>query len=347
MGVIIFETHCIFRSNLFENLSKMKNWIEILELITDLQVPLMSHFSFDETIELICKKSDDLNCLNKFLKSIHEEVKERKVRAYHASSYEDILRFYEEIKDHVPRDNLNRKIGNVYNEMGKKHIDSLILKSIQAGDEGEEEIRGTPAEYDHIAEKASDALLTACERFSMSGDQQNYALCQANMGRLMRVKSRCRIEKNPNEISIEEENDLRQSIIHYQKAVDLVANKTDLMPVYESLVWDLISVKIQLSSLYQEMPPLSRYSRKEIEKKFLDLLESADKLGNQIIKVQNSNERFHLRLGELNYRIAAMHHGHIVESDIENKERIRFAFITHVDTILKHSPKRTISVGPL
>ena len=61
------------------------------------------------------------------------------------------------------------------------------------------------------------------------------------------------------------------------------------------------------------------------QKKFLDLLESADKLGNQIIKVQNSNERFHLRLGELNYRIAAMHHGHIVESDIENKERIQFS----------------------
>ena len=57
----------------------------------------------------------------------------------------------------------------------------------------------------------------------------------------------------------------------------------------------------------------------------MDLLESADKLGNQIIKVQNSNDRFHLRLGELNYRIAAMHHGHIVESDIENKERIPFS----------------------
>jgi len=149
------------------------------------------------------------------------------------------------------------------------------------------------------------------------------------MGRLMRVKSRCRVEKNPNEISVEEENDLRQSIIHYQKAVDLVANKTDLMPIYESLVWDLISVKIQLSSLYQEMPPLSRYSRKEIEKKFLDLLESADKLGNQIIKVQNSNERFHLRLGELNYRIAAMHHGHIVESDIENKQLLYSVKLSH------------------
>ena len=83
---------------------------------------------------------------------------------------------------------------------------------------------------------AVEALLTACDRFNKSGDQQNYALCQANMGRLMRVKSRCRIEKNPNEISIEEENDLRQSIVHYQKAVDLVSNKTDLMPIYESLV---------------------------------------------------------------------------------------------------------------
>ena len=31
-----------------------------------------------------------------------------------------------------------------------------------------------------------------------------------------------------------------------------------------------------------------------------------------------------MRLGELNYRIAGMHLEHIVESDIENKERILF-----------------------
>ena len=49
-------------------------------------------------------------------------------------------------------------------------------------------------------------------------------------------------------------------------------------------MWDLISVKMQLSSLYQENPPLSRYSRKEIEKKFIELLESAEKQGVMIIK---------------------------------------------------------------
>ena len=34
----------------------------------------------------------------------------------------------------------------------------------------------------------------------------------------------------------------------------------------------------------------------------------------------SSNERFYLRLAEVNYRIAAMHHAHIVESELENKQ---------------------------
>lgn len=92
------------------------------------------------------------------------------------------------------------------------------------------------------------------------------------------------------------------------------------MDYYEAFVWDLISVKMQLSSLYQENPPLSRYSRKEIEKKFIELLESAEKQGVMIIKSNSQSERFYLRLAEVNYRIAAMHHGHIVESELENKQ---------------------------
>ena len=107
-----------------------------------------------------------------------------------------------------------------------------------------------------------------------------------------------------------------------------MANKIELSVLYEALVWDLMSVKIQLSTLYQDSPPLSRYSRKEIEKKIIDLFESTDKIGNQIIKMIENNQRFYLRLGELNQKIAAMHHGHIVESDIENKEIVYYIITT-------------------
>ena len=93
-----------------------------------------------------------------------------------------------------------------------------------------------------------------------------------------------RVQESKFVIIESEEADLRQSIVHYQKAVDLVAQKSELVDYFEAFVWDLMSVKMQLSSLYQENPPLSRYSRKEVEKKFIELLESAEKQGVLITK---------------------------------------------------------------
>ena len=174
-------------------------------------------------------------------------------------------------------------------------------------------------DYEQISVLAMEALTCACDKFGKSHDFQNYSLCQANLGRLLRVKSRCRQSEIEHELSSAEESDLKLSINYYQRAVDIVATKPDLAHLYEAIVWDLISVKIQLSTLYQENPPLSRYSRNETEKKIIELLESADKKGNQIIKVTENKERFYLRLAELNYKIGALHHGHIVESEIENK----------------------------
>lgn len=90
---------------------------------------------------------------------------------------------------------MGRKIGNVYNEIGKKHIDSLILKSISLVEE-DDEIEKPEKDVERISKLASKSLLTACEKFNKSSDYQNYALCQANLGRLMRVKSRCNVDSN-------------------------------------------------------------------------------------------------------------------------------------------------------
>ena len=89
---------------------------------------------------------------------------------------------------------MGRKIGNVYNEIGKKHIDSLILKSISLVEDDETE--KPEKDVERISKLASESLLTACEKFNKSADYQNYALCQANLGRLMRVKSRCNVDSN-------------------------------------------------------------------------------------------------------------------------------------------------------
>ena len=87
----------------------------------------------------------------------------------------------------------------------------------------------------------------------------------------------------------------------------------------ESIIWDLVNIQLRLATLYQEHPPISRNSVKELERKLIEILDSAEKNANSLLKSTSNVDRVHLRLGEINYRIAAMHHGHIVDSDISGK----------------------------
>ena len=76
----------------------------------------------------------------------------------------------------------------------KKLIDSLILLSIGASDEDSETI--SLKEQDHRRQNqlqgdAKDAIEKACSMFESCGDIPNYALCEANMGRLFQVIGSC------------------------------------------------------------------------------------------------------------------------------------------------------------
>jgi tetratricopeptide (TPR) repeat protein len=136
------------------------------------------------------------------------------------------------------------------------------------------------------------------------------------MGRLYQVLSSCyRIQSK--ELSTDEENDLRKSISYYKKAAEIVSK--DMMSLKENLTWDMVNVLLRLATLYQENPPLSRLSVKESERKLIEILDTAEKHSSMLLKNTQNSERIYLRLAEINYRIAAMHHGHIVDSDISGK----------------------------
>ena len=76
----------------------------------------------------------------------------------------------------------------------KKLIDSLILLSIGASDDESDTI--SLKEQDHrrqnqLQSDAKDAIEKACSMFESCGDIPNYALCEANMGRLFQVIGSC------------------------------------------------------------------------------------------------------------------------------------------------------------
>ena len=78
---------------------------------------------------IIAKSYPTIAIVDKFMTTMREESKEKRLLTYYATSYADVLRLYGECDDNND-ERMERKVANVYNEIGKKHIDSLILKSI-------------------------------------------------------------------------------------------------------------------------------------------------------------------------------------------------------------------------
>ena len=83
MGLFILKLLLYSDSHdLHQEETKRKNWIETVELVADLQVPLMTSFSFDESFENISSKSEEIKTLGRFLKSISEDNKEKRAQKY-------------------------------------------------------------------------------------------------------------------------------------------------------------------------------------------------------------------------------------------------------------------------
>ena len=80
---------------------KEKSWFELVELVADLQVPLVADFNLEESFTAVCSKFRTIEIVAKFVKTIAEEPKEKVMRAYCAKTYDDVLSFYAEIRNRL------------------------------------------------------------------------------------------------------------------------------------------------------------------------------------------------------------------------------------------------------
>ena len=78
----------------YQKETKKRNWIETVEYVADLQVPLMTNCSYEDSFNSLAMKSDEIKILDRFLKSISEDSKERTAMDYYATNYEDVLKYY-------------------------------------------------------------------------------------------------------------------------------------------------------------------------------------------------------------------------------------------------------------
>ena len=59
----------------------------------------MSDFAYEEHFNSIGSKYPTMGVVNKFITTMREESKEKKILTYYAKTYNDVLRFYDEIHD--------------------------------------------------------------------------------------------------------------------------------------------------------------------------------------------------------------------------------------------------------
>ena len=323
IGVILLGVRCLDYSEPIDSQQirlKQETYPFLIEKLGDLQIPIILSFDEAETNASLINKYAPFEMILSYLNEHHSNQREDITKKYIAESLDEVVQLYKScmVSGDGKYSTINRKIGNAYNEMGKQYIDSLILASVATDSADESDSMATvdgPVVNESYQAMASNVLQKAIVIFEECNDVHNFALCEANMGRLHQVLSTCH-RTTSKELSIEEESDIKVSIGHYRRAADVLTK--DMVKLKESLIWDLVNVQLRLALLYQENPPLSRLSVKELERKLIDVLDSAEKNSNSILKTTDNPDRVHLRIAEINYRIAAMHHGHIVESDISS-----------------------------
>ena len=120
---------------------KTKNYSFFIERIADLQIPIITANDEQSVIKSLKSKFNPLGVIFEFFEQNAKIGVDDDIRNFICLNLEDIVRLYKKcLKVCDTTEAINRKIGNVYNEMGKKYIDSLILSSLAGGDEETETI---------------------------------------------------------------------------------------------------------------------------------------------------------------------------------------------------------------
>ena len=126
------------------------NLTMLTERAADLQIPVLEKINLGELRKKLLQKypsgefplilayeitSFSVNCLLSTFENTFNKRQESELGKFIARDYKDVIQLYDLIKHHHPnKGTIYRKIAYVYNEIGKKMIDSLIIASIESND---------------------------------------------------------------------------------------------------------------------------------------------------------------------------------------------------------------------
>ncbi|VVC32394.1 Hypothetical protein CINCED_3A025206 [Cinara cedri] len=207
------------------------------------------------------------------------------------------------------KNNLNRRIGNVYNEITSGYIDEIATAL-------RNKIELIPSRLQWLLKQSEHYLSMGIDKFENTDDLINLALLYSNMGRLYRHVS---YYSSQYMISygefIKDEDFTNKAVESYMKGLAVLGNRRFNPQLWDMVCWDLSTTIYNMAIQSQDDP--SAYSdRVEAEKEVISLLLKALKYCD----LENDSSRrllYEFRAAYIHDRLASLYHNRLRCSEVD------------------------------
>ncbi|KAL0269089.1 UNVERIFIED_CONTAM: hypothetical protein PYX00_006926 [Menopon gallinae] len=204
------------------------------------------------------------------------------------------------------RANLQRRIGNIQNELGVFYMNQAAAK-YQQMDKGDE---SKSKEFKDLCTKSQNHLEEGIRAFECVKDEANLALLHSNTGRLMRLKAHFQAPAED-----DEDDDARRgqeqyfygkAIASYQKALQILGERKYNPVIWDSVNWELSTALYSMASFLQDYPSCIK-NQEEAEREVIDTLLKALKYCD----LETPGPRqpvYQFRSAMIHHRLASLYH---------------------------------------
>ncbi|KAJ9579565.1 hypothetical protein L9F63_004750 [Diploptera punctata] len=211
-------------------------------------------------------------------------------------------RCYERALTLNPKSDLQRRLGNIHNELG-------VLYMNQAAARYQEENKEEHV-FQLLFTKSLHHLEAGVKAFEAVRDEANLALLHSNTGRLMRM---CAHFHSPDtrsqnsELGGQERHFYNKALSSYQKAVQVLGDRRNNPTIWDTVIWELSTTLYTMATLLQDYPALSSKSQEEVEREVVEVFMKALKYCD----LETPGPRqpiYQFRAASIHHRLGSLYH---------------------------------------
>ncbi|CAH1782614.1 unnamed protein product [Owenia fusiformis] len=266
--------------------SDIKGHIEDMDNVTDIDLAILESAEKELTefeYMWVCEVSSD--------------VERSLVRC--AMCYELALQ-YVHVRDKDAWRNIQKRFGNVHNELGVFYMNQASNCADNA------------AKVIELCKQGGCCFRQGIEAFELIRDKTNTALLYSNYGRLMRLCAKSSVKQiddgSREEFSQQEKHYYLQAADHYKKALSVLERRgAQHAEIWDSVTWELSTVYFNMATLMQDHAPLSHMAKDQVEKEVTELMTKALKYCD-VNSEQSRQIMCQYRAASIHHRLASLYH---------------------------------------